>query len=106
MSALDTPVISRSVGEVLTGELDAVTGPDVRRRLETWAMADVAEVRVDLSGVTAMDAAGLSAIVMARRTLRRSGIALHLVGAIAPAVLRTLAITRFAPLFDLAEAGS
>lgn len=106
MSALDAPVLGRSVGEHLTGALDAVTGPDVRRRLCTYAFADVDEVRVDLSGVTDMDAAGLSAILMARRELRRAGIAVALVGATAPSVRRTLAVTRFARVFDLAEAAA
>lgn len=89
----------------LHGELDAVTGPEVRRRLCTWAAADIDRLLVDLDDVTEMDAAGLSAILMARRELRRHGITLELVGATAPGVRRTLAVTRFAQVFDLGERG-
>lgn len=103
MSALLSATAQHTGTERLVGELDAVTGPEVRHRLLTWQFADATTLEVDLTQVTDMDAAGLSAIVMARRELRRNGIELVLVGTITPPVRRTLAVTRFARLFDLSE---
>ncbi len=103
MTALLTGTTATTEVEHLTGELDAVTGPEVRRRLETWEMAGIDELVVDLAGVTDMDAAGLSAIVMARRYLRRHGVDLVLTGTAGPAVRRMLAVTRFSQVFDLGQ---
>ncbi len=82
--------------------LDAVTGPALRARiLEAGELGY--RVCVDLTETTEMDAAGLAAIVGPRRRLRALGLDLVLRNATSPGVLRTLSVTRFAPLFDLGE---
>lgn len=80
--------------------LDAVTGPNLRRLiLEAGELGY--RVSVDLSATTSMDAAGLAAIIGPRRRLRAVGLDVVLQGATSVGVLRTLSVTRFAPLFDL-----
>lgn len=83
------------------GCLDALTAPTIRGHvLDAGIHAE--RVIVDLSAVTEMDAAGLSSIVGARRRLRALGVEVTICGALAPSVRHTLAVTRFAQLFDLA----
>jgi anti-anti-sigma factor len=91
-----------TVVESAPTHLDALSGPELRARL-LGAVGPGGHVVVDLAEVVAMDAAGLSAIVAARRALRRRDIALSVRGVRAPAVRRLLADTRYDVLFGVRE---
>ena len=79
---------------VLHGELDVVNAPSLRNALVEIAGSTVA---VDISDLTFIDAAGLGAIVSARREIEESRNKLELLGA-RPGVRRTFAIAGLAHL--------
>lgn len=78
----------------LTGDVDAATAPDLRRVLLEWLdHPEVAGVHLDLRGVTFLDSAGLTALVVAHRAAQDSGRGLTLRCGSSRAVLRPLEIT-------------
>lgn len=80
----------------LRGELDLAYAAPVRA-----ALASVAghEVEVDLSALTFLDAAGLSALLAARRAVTARGHRLRFCGAV-PAVRRVFELTDLAAVLD------
>nr|WP_260408581.1 STAS domain-containing protein [Planomonospora venezuelensis] len=71
----------------VSGEIDIATAPALRARLQN-ALTAGGRLLVDLSGVTFMDARGLSALVAVNNRARELGGAVHLVGV--PAAVRRL----------------
>lgn len=73
--------VERSGRRVLvcaSGELDLATAPTVRRALVDAGTPGPADVVLDLSGVTFVDATGLAALLQAAEALRAAGGDLHL----------------------------
>lgn len=65
-----------SVRVRLTGEIDLATAPQLRAALLSVILAAPprTDVRVDLSGVTFVDATGVGVLVRANRAARRAGL--------------------------------
>jgi anti-sigma B factor antagonist len=88
----------------VTGDVDAVTAPTLRQSLvETLAHPDVTDVLLDLSGVTFLDSAGLTALVVADRTARATGRALTVTCGTSRAVRRPLEITGLLTVLTVAD---
>jgi anti-sigma B factor antagonist len=82
-----------SVCIVATGEIDSSSAPQFRRILE--GLLDepgVAEIVVDLAGVTFLDSAGLCVLAAAHRRIKGRGIQLRVLAS-SRAVIRPLQIT-------------
>ena len=58
---------------VLSGELDIATGPILQQRLDALVANGSRDVRLNLSALTFLDAAGVSTLVTARQDLERLG---------------------------------
>lgn len=82
---------SRNV--IVSGEVDSVTAPAVRSAVDSAAaQRGVADVVVDLRGVTFLDSAGISALAVCHRSAVTAGIRVRLL--CAPGnVVRVLEIT-------------
>ena len=63
----------------LIGEVDLLTAPLVRDAGLAATRQHALSIRLDLSGVTFMDLAGLDAILATRRRAFRDGVLVHLV---------------------------
>lgn len=83
----------------VSGELDIVTGEELRSRLHA-ALAPAHTVLIDLSGVTFLDCSGLRVLLWARRQAAAMGARL-LLHAPSPAVARLLATTHLESAFTL-----
>ena len=95
----------RAGGQVvvrLRGELDVYSAPTLRRTLADINVRDGVKVALDVAELTFMDAAGLGALLAARRdVLARGGdMVLH---APSPAVSRVLRITGVANRFTISR---
>jgi anti-sigma B factor antagonist len=78
----------------VTGDVDATTAPALEEALLGWLdHPDVAEVQLDLRGVTFLDSAGLTTLVVADRAAQNAGRGLSLRCGSSRAVLRPLEIT-------------
>ncbi len=78
----------------LTGDVDATTAPALEGvLLRSLAQPEVAEVQLDLRGVTFLDSAGLTTLVVAHRAAQSTGRRLSLRCGSSRAVLRPLEIT-------------
>ena len=78
----------------VVGEVDSSTAPGVRDcMLAALRRPGTAPVQVDLSGVTFLDSAGLSALAMAHRAATGAGRTLQVRCGTARAVVRPLQIT-------------
>jgi len=58
---------------VLTGELDIASGPDLEQVLEAEFAESVADLVLDLQGVTFIDSSGLRVVLVASRTAGDAG---------------------------------
>lgn len=101
--------VERTVGSVrscvtVTGEVDALTAPDLLEALLAAIEVDP-RVTVDLAAVTFMDSQGLSALLRARQEAEDHGGALRL-DAVSPPVLKLLQLTRLDAVFTLDPAPS
>jgi len=79
------------------GEIDSSTAPQLRERLDEVLGTDVAELVVDLGGVTFLDSAGLCVLAAAHRRAADRDVRLRVLAS-ARAVIRPLEITG---LYDL-----
>jgi anti-anti-sigma factor len=75
------------------GELDMETGPWLRDRLTSMIWANDPRLALDLTGVTFIDCAGLTALLTARKAAQAQGGWLRLV-AVSRCVGRLIEITR------------
>jgi anti-sigma B factor antagonist len=86
------------------GDIDATTAPALRESLlEVLGRPGVAEVEVDLCGVTFLDSAGLSALATAHRAAQGADRVLRMRCGTARAVVRPLQITGLWSLFHVIE---
>lgn len=76
----------------LTGELDAHTSGQLRALLNELLLAGQGNLVLDLSGLSFIDSAGLSALLSAAKGTRRGGGQLLLSGP-APTVRKVMALT-------------
>jgi anti-sigma B factor antagonist len=89
----------------VAGEVDTLGAPVLGGCLDQLlARPDVRTVELDLSGVTFLDSAGLTALVRAHRTAESSGRVLRLHCGTGRAVLRPLQLTGLADVLTLADA--
>jgi anti-sigma B factor antagonist len=87
------------------GEVDSSTAPGLREcLLEVLARPGMTEVEVDLSQVTFLDSAGLSALAVAHRAAVRADRVLGLRCGTARAVVRPLQITGLWDVFTVLDA--
>ena len=84
----------------LTGEMDLVTAPNVVESIRSLLGPNIQHVRLDLTQLTFIDAAGLRALVQARMLVHGRGGQLTLHGA-RPLLRRMLEITELDTAFDL-----
>jgi anti-anti-sigma factor len=85
----------------LRGPVDAALTPNLRDAL-TWAVRHHTAVFVDLSAVSAVDAAGLGALIRAHRRASSRGVALCLVAPSQP-VLSALRAPRLSDMFTVVD---
>jgi anti-anti-sigma factor len=97
----------------VTGELDLMTSPEVRRRVHAAVAAGRHEMVLDLSGVYFCDSSGVGVLIASRRLLRSCGGRLRMVlpaggledGSHVNRVLTALGVRRLFEIFpDMAEA--
>ncbi|GAA2889011.1 hypothetical protein GCM10010517_53090 [Streptosporangium fragile] len=89
-----------SVVITVTGELDLATRPELAAYTRHAIDVDGGTVIVDLSGVTFIDACGLSSLIALKRYAREHDRPLLLAGA-TPAVLRLLKLTNLDGTFTM-----
>ncbi len=98
---------TRSAGScvlTVTGDVDAVSAPALRRLLlEALGEPDATDVLLDLRRVTFLDSAGLTALVVADRTARDTGRTLRLRCGTARAVRRPLDITGLVAVLTISD---
>ena len=82
----------------LPDRLDAGNSADVRQLLHEAVDHSVGDVRIDVSQVDVIDAAGLGVLVGTRRRADQLGVAVGLVD-VPPRLHRLLAVTRLSRLF-------
>ena len=82
------------------GEIDLLTGEELRAALHAWLRCGAATVVVDLRGVSFVDCAGLGLLAEARRHADRAGIRLEIVPG--RVVARTAALLDRAAVLELA----
>ncbi len=97
MTVLSTPAVH--VVDV-SGELDLRSTGRVRERIEDALAAHPAQLVVDLSQCTFVDASALAMLLEAHRRIARGGGVLTLRGC-SPRVLRLLSLTGLRRVFDL-----
>ncbi len=105
--ALDVRVgpINGGCTVTVVGDLDTVSAPVLGGCLEELlTRPGVRAVELDLSGVTFLDAAGLTVLARADRTARRAGQVLRMRCGTGRAVLRPLQITGLADVFTIIDA--
>lgn len=89
-----------SVVITVAGELDLATRPELSDRVQNAIDMCPGTVIIDLSGVTFIDACGLSALIAVRRHAREHDTPLLLAGA-PPAVLKLLKLTNLEASFTV-----
>ena len=86
----------------VNGEIDSTTAPGLRNcLLEVLDRPGTVTVEVDLTGVTFLDSAGLSALATAHRTAEAGGRALRMRVGSTRAVVRPLQITGLWDVFTV-----
>jgi len=95
--ALDVATTGSTARVSAAGEIDSSTAPQLRERLDAVLGTGVAELVVDLGGVTFLDSAGLCVLAAAHRRAADQDIRLRVLAS-ARAVIRPLEITG---LYDL-----
>jgi anti-sigma B factor antagonist len=95
------------LGEVslrLAGELDVATAGQLAETMRSLPVEHLRQVRLDLSDLAFLDAAGLTALLRARALIRACDGRLVL-DRPAPPILRLLAVTDLTDAFDIGTAG-
>jgi len=88
----------------VTGDVDARSGPVLADRLlDALDRSDVPTLELDLRGVTFLDSAGLTALVVVHRAATRTGRVFRLRCGTTREVLRPLEITGLSTLIPLVE---
>ncbi len=88
----------------VVGDVDSVSAPALSGRLaELLARPEVGVVELDLTGVTFLDSAGLTALVCAHRAAQRAGQQLRMRCGTGRAVLRPLEITGLTGTFTIVD---
>jgi anti-sigma B factor antagonist len=78
---------------LLSGEIDMLAAPAVRRAIDRALSAPASGVVINLDAVTFMDSTGLGAIIIGYRAAERLGRGYRLGPAGVPIIARTLAVT-------------
>ena len=102
----DVQVSTSSEGCTVTvvGEVDSTTAPGLRNcLLEALSRPGATSVEVDLSRVTFLDSAGLSALAVAHRAAAATGRELRIRCGTARAVVRPLQITGLWDVFTIVQ---
>ena len=102
---IDVQVTTSARGCCVTvhGEIDSATAPQLRDCLLEALSRPAARVEVDLSRVTFLDSAGLSALAAAHRAARTTGRELRFRCGTARAVVRPLQITGLWDVFTVVQ---
>lgn len=87
----------------LSGELDLVSAPELRAMANLLCVEPTRGIRVDLSGLTFVDSAGLAAVIMIHRLCAEHGYAYELVPG-PPAVQRIFGIAGLVEALPFAKA--
>ena len=96
-----TPEVGpRTVWLRLAGEMDVATAGHLTEVVRSLPADRLAQVRLDLSGLAFVDAAGLTALLQVEALVRAHDGRLTLHGP-SPLILRLLAITGLTGLFDI-----
>lgn len=102
--AVATAVSSGGGVVTVRGDVDATTAPDLRAcLLAALNRPDVSDVEVDLSDVTFLDSAGLTALVVAHQAAQRAGRAVRIRCGTSRAVTRPLALTGLTTLLTVID---
>lgn len=86
---------------VLRGDIDPVAALDLRSRLHDATSELRPMIDVDLTEVTSIHVAGVSALISAARTAQRNRGELRLIPPLAEQARRDLALSRWFPLLSL-----
>jgi anti-anti-sigma factor len=99
-------VTEKTLDDIVRGELDRDSVPELASRLKEVLAADspCRTLVLDLGGLHFMDVGGMRLLLDAHEHAARSGVALLIVGC-PPRVLRVLRITRTADLLPLVPLG-
>ena len=101
----DQLLVARVVGSAavgLVGEIDMATEALLRDHLDAAAVQDPGGVKLDVSGVSFIDARGVSVLVHLSRQLAHAGAEVVLVDP-SRSVRRVLEATHISPLFRIEE---
>ncbi|GAA3076805.1 STAS domain-containing protein [Streptomyces glomeratus] len=90
-----------SITLAVTGELDLLTGEQLRLSASACLAKEIRQLVVDLRHVTFCDCAGVNALLSARRQALAMGVDFVLAEVTAPRVARVLRLTGTGILFDL-----
>jgi anti-sigma B factor antagonist len=90
--ALSVTTTGPSARVSAAGEIDSSSAPRLREQLDELLDSGVAELTVDLAGVSFLDSAGLCVLAAAHRRATGEGVRLHVLAA-GRAVIRPLQIT-------------
>jgi len=90
--SVDISLTGRGAVVTAAGEIDSTSAPVLRDRLESLLDEEVAEVTVDLTGVSFLDSAGLCVLAAAHRMAAERDVAFRVLAS-SRAVIRPLQIT-------------
>lgn len=96
-------VVERPESVAVSGFLDVRAAAQVRAALSRAMDSTASDVRLDVSGVDAVDVTGLAVIVAAHRRALRQGRRLVITG-VRPPMARVLAVTRLHRVLALTRA--
>lgn len=86
---------------VLSGRLDALSAPDLRRRLAALDLEGVCDILIDLSDVEFVDSAGLAAMISGMKAARLSGGDVELLRPRSDDAYRVFELTKFDSVFTI-----
>ncbi|MGW4517726.1 STAS domain-containing protein [Streptomyces sp. NPDC004393] len=90
-----------SITLAVTGELDLLTGDQLRQTVSECLAKKIRQLVMDLRQVTFCDCGGLNALLWTRRQALTAGVDFVLTGVTTPRVDRVLRLTGTSDLFDL-----
>ena len=90
--SVDVSLVGPGAVVTAAGEIDSTSAPVLRERLDSLLDGEVAEVTVDLTGVTFLDSAGLCVLAAAHRRAAGQDVAFRVLAS-SRAVIRPLQIT-------------
>jgi anti-anti-sigma factor len=102
MELSETEYVVRVMVVAPQERIDALSAPDLRKRLHALLDAGVANLVVDLSAVPFMDSAGMAVLVSALKRARSEGGDVRLVWPTAEGARRIINLTRLDRVFSMA----